>query len=54
MPPVIHTEKLRKTYELAEPVHALRGVDLAVEPGEFVAVMGTSGSGKSTFMNIIG
>ncbi|HEV7216831.1 MAG TPA: ABC transporter ATP-binding protein [Chloroflexota bacterium] len=35
-------------------VRALRGVDLTVQPGEFVAVMGASGSGKSTFMNLIG
>jgi putative ABC transport system ATP-binding protein len=35
-------------------VHALRGIDLDVYPGEFVAIMGTSGSGKSTAMNILG
>src|SRR5262249_28871675 len=35
-------------------VHALRGVDLAVERGSFLAVIGASGSGKSTFMNILG
>ncbi|TMA40581.1 MAG: ABC transporter ATP-binding protein [Deltaproteobacteria bacterium] len=35
-------------------VRALRGVSLAIEPGEFIAVMGASGSGKSTFMNLVG
>jgi putative ABC transport system ATP-binding protein len=52
---LIHIEHLAKTYKLGDvDVHALRGVTLDVEPGEFVAIMGASGSGKSTFMNILG
>jgi putative ABC transport system ATP-binding protein len=46
---------VHKYYELGSArVHALRGVSLVVDSGEFVAVMGASGSGKSTFMNILG
>ena len=52
---VIHVEDIHKYYELGETrVHALRGVSLTVDRGEFVAVMGASGGGKSTFMNILG
>jgi putative ABC transport system ATP-binding protein len=54
-PAVIKVEEVHKYYDLGETkVHALRGVDLAIEPGEFVAIMGSSGSGKSTFMNMLG
>ena len=52
---VIRAEDIHKYYDLGETrVHALRGVDLTVERGGFVAIMGASGSGKSTFMNILG
>jgi putative ABC transport system ATP-binding protein len=55
MPELIHVEHLVKTYYLGEvQVPALKGVDLTIQPAEFVAIMGASGSGKSTFMNIIG
>jgi putative ABC transport system ATP-binding protein len=53
--PVIAVEDVHKYYNLGETkVHALRGVDLKIAPGEFVAIMGSSGSGKSTFMNMLG
>jgi putative ABC transport system ATP-binding protein len=53
--PVIVVEQLSKTYDLGEAkVHALRGIDMRIHTGAFVAIMGASGSGKSTFMNILG
>jgi putative ABC transport system ATP-binding protein len=53
--PVIELEGIHKTYTMGDvEVHALRGVSLTIREGEFVAIMGTSGSGKSTTMNIIG
>jgi putative ABC transport system ATP-binding protein len=59
MPPdnntVILTRELMKNYELgAETVHALRGVDMQIDRNEFVAIMGPSGSGNSTLLNLIG
>ena len=54
-PPVIALQGVHKTYRLgAHTVPALRGVDLAVRPGELVALTGPSGSGKSTILNIAG
>jgi putative ABC transport system ATP-binding protein len=53
--PVIRVEEVHKYYDLGETrVHALRGVSVDVERGDFVAIMGASGSGKSTFMNVLG
>lgn len=53
--PVIGLSQVTKVYGHGEgQVRALRGIDLRIDPGEFVSVMGPSGSGKSTCMNILG
>ena len=55
MSQLICVEDVYKTYRMGDvEVPALRGINLTIEHGEFVAVMGSSGSGKSTFMNILG
>ena len=52
---LIEIRDMYKIYEIGdEPVHALDGVSLFVDEGEFVAIMGSSGSGKSTMLNILG
>ncbi|MBR7832315.1 ABC transporter ATP-binding protein [Actinospica durhamensis] len=51
----VHISALTKVYGIGDAaVHALRGVDLDIPHGDYVAIMGSSGSGKSTMMNIIG
>lgn len=53
--PLVETRELVKTYELGgETIHAVNKVSLKIARGEYVAIMGASGSGKSTFMNMVG
>lgn len=52
---IIDIKNLRKDYHIGDvTVHALRGINLSIRTGEFVAIMGASGSGKSTMLNILG
>jgi putative ABC transport system ATP-binding protein len=53
--PVFRIEQVTKVYRMGDvEVHALRGLDLALEEGQFLALLGHSGSGKSTLLNILG
>lgn len=51
---MIHLKDINKTYHNGAPLHVLKGINLDIEKGEFVSIMGTSGSGKSTMLNILG
>jgi putative ABC transport system ATP-binding protein len=52
---IIQVSSLKKEFHVGDVVvNALKGIDLTIEQGEFVAIMGTSGSGKSTMLNILG
>lgn len=53
--PIVQLTDVKKIYQLgASQIHALNGVDLSIERGDFVTIMGSSGSGKSTMLNLIG
>jgi putative ABC transport system ATP-binding protein len=51
---MIRFENINKTYPGIQPLHVLKGINLNIEEGEFVSIMGASGSGKSTMLNILG
>lgn len=52
---ILRTEKLEKTYQdNGVPVHAIKGIDLDIEKGEFLVIAGPSGSGKTTLLNLLG
>ena len=52
---ILKTEKLEKTYQdNGVPVHAIKGIDLKIEKGEFLVIAGPSGSGKTTLLNLLG
>lgn len=52
---ILKVKDLRKVYGIGETqVNALDGINLTVQRGEFVAIVGSSGSGKTTFLNMVG
>ncbi|HBL72788.1 MAG TPA: ABC transporter ATP-binding protein [Bacteroidales bacterium] len=51
---MIHFENINKTYPGAQPLHVLKGLNLHIAQGDYVSIMGASGSGKSTMLNILG
>ncbi len=51
---MIHLKDINKTYYNGAPLHVLKGINLDINKGEFVSIMGASGSGKSTMLNILG
>jgi putative ABC transport system ATP-binding protein len=54
VPTLVRLEQLWKVYPVGPGVVALRGIDLEIQEGEYVAIMGHSGSGKSTMLNMLG
>jgi putative ABC transport system ATP-binding protein len=53
--PIVQLTDVKKIYQLgASRIYALNGVSLSIERGDFVTIMGSSGSGKSTMLNLIG
>jgi putative ABC transport system ATP-binding protein len=51
---MIRFEDINKTYPGVQPLHVLKGINMNIREGEFVSIMGASGSGKSTMLNILG